>query len=354
MSWFAKNYEKAAVGGAAVVTLGLATLGYLKVSGVAEDFNVPVAESGNNKVEVLGADLVTKATSSSARKLAVSEQEAAGRPVHLFTGIPLFIKRDAPDVAIDLYTAPEVHSGIPNKWWIEYRIEPDFADSPQRDPDGDGYSNSEEFLAKTSPIDGNAHPSLIDKLKFVDVEGLKWALRPGFPNGDKVAFKFFEGDNPLNPKNKNPVGVEMAPGDIFFANDPAKSRFKFLGLEKVREMNKRINIEEEVTYAKIEDQRFNKKGTIYKIPAPLQESRIWDFAQFDYNALLSLEAAGNEGKTETIPENTKFALPFNAKEKNYLLKKVTPEQVEVEYTDPKTGQKSSVTIDKGSFPTKKP
>lgn len=69
---------------------------------------------------------------------------------------------------------------------------------------------------------------------------------------------------------------------------------------------------------------------------------------------MSLEAAGNEGKTEVIPENTKFGLPFNAKEKNYLLKKVTPEQVEVEYTDPKTGQKTNVTIDKGSFPAKKP
>lgn len=354
MSWFAKNYEKAAVGGAAVLTLGFAALGYLKVSGVPEEFNVPVAGTGNNKVEVTGADLVTKAVSSSQRKLNVPEQEAANRPVDLLTGIPLFIHRDNPGTVIDLYTAPDVHEPISNKWWIEHRLDPGFADSPQRDPDGDGYSNLEEYLAKTSPINGSDHPSLLDKLKFVDVESLKWALRPGFPNGDKTGFKFFEADRPVEPKNKNPVGVECAPGDLFFGVEPAKNRFKFLGLEKVREMNTRINIEEEVTYAKVEDQRFNKKGTIYKIPAPLQESRVWDFAQFDYSAVMSLEASGNEGKLQSIPENTKFGLPFDAKEKNYLLKKVTPEQVEVECTDPKTGQKTSVTIDKGSFPTKKP
>lgn len=253
MSWFAKNYEKAAIGGAAVAALGFAALGYLKVSGVPEDFNIPVLGDGNNKVEVAGADLVTKATSSSARQLVVPEQEAAGRPVDLLTGIPLFIHRDNPGVVINLYEAPPVHPPIPNKWWIEHRLDPGFADSPQRDSDADGYSNLEEFLAKTSPIDANDHPSLLDKLKFVDVESLKWSLRPGFPTVDKASFKYYEEDRPMEPKAKNPVGVDTAPGELFFPGEVAKNRFKFLGLETVREMNTRINIEENVTYAKIED-----------------------------------------------------------------------------------------------------
>lgn len=357
MSWLEKNYEKAAVGGAAIAALGFAALGYLKVSGVPEDFSVQIAGSGPSEIAVKDAGLVAKAIASNSRKLEVPERDVEGQPVDILTGVPLFIHRDNPNVIINLYTAPPVHPPIPNKWWIEYRLDPGYADSPQRDADSDGYSNLEEFAAKTSPIDPKDHPSLLDKLKFIDLaaESIEWSLRPGFPSADgKLSFKYYEKDRPLDPKNKNAVGVELAPGDMFFATEPLKNRFKFLGLEKVRERNSRLNIDEDVTYARIEDQRPNKKGTVYRIPAPLQESRVWDLSKHDRSADFSLEAAGHEGKIETVPENTKFGLPFDSKEKNYLLKTVTPTQVEVEYTDPKTGEKTTVTIEKGSFPTKKP
>ena len=70
--------------------------------------------------------------------------------------------------------------------------------------------------------------------------------------------------------------------------------------------------------------------------------------------MLRLEAAGNEGQLETVEENTLFGLPLDNPKKEYLLKKVTPENIEVEFTDPKTGEKTSVSINKGAFPTKAP
>lgn len=357
MSWLEKNYEKAAVGGAAIAALGFAALGYLKVSGVPEDFSVQIAGSGPSEIAVKDAGLVAKAIASNSRKLEVPERDVEGQPVDILTGVPLFIHRDNPNVIINLYTAPPVHLPIPNKWWIEYRLDPGYADSPQRDADGDGYSNLEEFAAKTSPIDPKDHPSLLDKLKFIDLaaESIEWSLRPGFLNSDgSLAFKYYEKDMPLNPKNKNQMGQDVKPGDVFFLADPAKGRFKYLRNETVDEVNPRTKSPEKVTYVEIEDQRPNKKGKIYRIPAPLQESRVWDLSKHDRSADFSLEAAGHEGKIETVPENTKFGLPFDSKEKNYLLKTVTPTQVEVEYTDPKTGEKTTVTIEKGSFPTKKP
>lgn len=352
MSWFEQNYEKAAIGGAAVAALGLAFFGWSKVGGVPNDFPDPPKGEGNNAPEVQGADLVTKATSSRARDLSWVQGAVDERQVDLFTGIPLFIPRDKPDTAIDLLKSDPVHSPIPNKWWIEYRLDPGFADSPQQDKDGDGYNNLEEFTAKTSPIDKASHPSLLDKLKYETDESLQWGLRPGFPEGgDGTTFKFLDAKG---GKNKNELGKVVKPGDIFFAEEPMKGRFKFLGLEKRKQRNERLHIDEEITLARIEDLKPNKAGTVYEIPAPLSEARINEFAQFDRSAVMTLEAAGEEGKRQTIPENTKFGLPFNNPQKDYLLKKVTPEKVEVEHTDPKTGTKSSVTINKGSFPTKNP
>lgn len=351
MSWFEKNYEKAAIGGAVVATLGLAAFGWFKVNGVPEDFNRAVKGDGTGTPEVKSADLVTKAVSSSARDLSWVQAEVDGRQVDLFTGIPLFIPRDKPDTSLDLLKSDMIHPPIPNKWWIEFRLDPGFGDAPQRDEDGDGYSNLEEFKGGTSPIDPESHPSLLDKLKYEMDESLQWAIRPGYPEGGGGTFKYIDGTGAVN---RTEVGVSIKPGELFFPKDPMKNRFKFLEFVQRREMNNRLHIEEEVTYARIEDQVANKRGTVYEIPAPLGEGRVDEFAKFDRSAVMTLEAAGNEGKSETIPENTRFGLPFSSAKKDYLLKTVTPERVEVEYTDPKTGEKSSVTINKGAFPTKKP
>lgn len=351
-SWMSKNYEKAAVGGAAVAALGLAFLGWAKVGGVAEDFSSPTKGEGNNDPAVAEAPQVAKAASSLVRKLAWTRGEVDGRQVDLFTGIPLFVKRDAPEVAVDLLKDPDIHPPIKNTWWIQYRLDPGFGDSPGRDPDGDGFSNLEEFNGKTDPADSASHPSLIDKLKYASDESIQWALRPSYPEAKGCPFTY---KDTKNNKNKSPTGTSVAPGDVFFATgEPAAAgkRFKFIKLETVKEMNKAINLEQDVTYAVVEDQKPNKMGTPYRIKVAYPEGDVAKWAQFDRSAVLSLEAAGNEGKTETFEENTRFGLPFDNKAKDYLLKKITPDEIEVEHTDPKSGAKTLFKCSKGGFPTK--
>lgn len=352
-SWLSNNYEKAAVGGAAVAAIGLAALGWLKVGGVQEDFSTLTKGEGKNDPAVAEAPLVAKAASSLARKLAWPQGDADGRAVDLFTGVPLFIASSAPDVAVDLLKSPPIHPPIPNTWWIEHRLDPGYADSPSRDPDDEGYTNLEEFEGKTDPTDPASHPPFIAKLKYEKDESLKWCIRPTFPEGDNFSFKYADQKDGMLRKNQSGAGISVKPGESFFAAEPMKSRFKYLRLEKRREMNKAINQEVDITYAIIEDQKVNKKGTKYEIPA-FPESRMDDFAKFDRSAVLSLEAAGNQGKTETVEENTRFGLPFDAKTKDYLLKKVTPDEIEVEYTDPKSGEKSLYKGSKGAFATKAP
>ena len=49
MSWFSKNYEKAALGGAVAVALGLAYLGWSKFGGVDEDFDASLKGDGQQQ-----------------------------------------------------------------------------------------------------------------------------------------------------------------------------------------------------------------------------------------------------------------------------------------------------------------
>lgn len=347
MSWFQKNYEKAALGGAVVLALGLAYMGWAKLGGVTEEFNSPSIGAGNNNSAVKDADLIQKATASFKLDRTWNQALVGDRPVDLFTGIPLYIKSSSPDDQVDPIKDEPVHAGIPNVWWIENRLDMGFADSPQRDPDSDGFSNEEEYKAKTDPNDAKSVPALIAKLMYVKDESIAWVLRPSYGEGGKFPFTY---EDSKGAKNKVSGGEMIEPNGLFFAKGPQANRFKLLGSEVRKELNRAVNIEMEVTIVRIEDQRPNKKGVIYEIPSPLSDLRKNEHVKYDRTAVLSLEAMGHEGKEFKVEENTTFALPPDAATKDYLVKTVTPESITVEYPAP-GGEKKTVTIPKGQKPT---
>lgn len=346
MSWFQKNYEKAALGGAVAVALGLAYMGWSKFGSVEEDFATQLTGSGNSNTAVRNADLIPQSKASLERRRIWDQALDGDRPVDLFTGIPLFVSSSAPEKPIDLLKDAPVHPPIPNTWWIEHRIDPGFADSPTRDPDQDGFSNLEEYTAKTNPNDAKSIPSLIAKLMYVKDESLGWVIRPGYGLNGSFPFKFQDTKGGTNQTG----GADLiAPDGLFFLKAPMMNRFKLLGSEVRKEMNPKIKIEVETTYVRIEDQRPNKKGTVYEIPSPLSEERRNEHLKWDRTAILSLEALGLSGKEFKVEENTTFSLPPDSGKKDYLLKTVTPESVVVEYTNA-AGEKKTATIPKGSMP----
>lgn len=349
MSWFSKNYEKAALGGAVAIAIGFAYMGWSVQTGVESDFSAAstLKGDGNKFTSVKDAELIPKAIASMKLDRSWTQATIDERPVDLFTGIPLFVKATSPDKAIDpLEKGGEmVHPPIPNLWWIEYRLDPGFGDSPSRDPDEDGYSNMEEFEAKTHPNDSKSHPALIQKLMYVGDETFGWVITPGYDDGNGAfGFKLF--DVKLQIINKTGIANPIQQGNLFFGAGVMPNRFKFLGSEKRTEMDKKINIPREVTIVRIEDQRPNKKGTVYEFPAPLPEQRMRDYYKYDRTAIFSLEALGESGKTFKVEENMTFGLPLSSPTKNYRVDKITPESVIIEYTDA-SGQKTTAKIAKG-------
>jgi len=350
MSWLQKNYEKAILGGAALCAVGLAFGGWRALSRVDADFVNNTRGSGGSDTSVASADEVTKALASLRLERSWDRRILEDRPVNLFVSIPLFVTSSAPERPVDLMKDEPVHPPIPNIWWLENRIDPGYEDSPDRDPDGDGFTNLEEFLAGTNPNDPKSHPPLIAKLKYVGDETLTWAVRPGFPEGEGGAstntFRYLDS---LRRNNNTGAGNPISPGGMFFSADPGMNRFKFLRHEQREIFNARIDMNETRIFALIEDQRPNKKGTVYELPAPLSEVMTPEYQQYDRTAILSLEAIGLSGQEFKVEEFTAFSLPPDAAEKNLMLKTVTPDEIVVEYTDAE-GNSASVTIQKGSLP----
>jgi hypothetical protein len=347
MSWFSTNYEKVALGGAVALALGLAYAGWSKFGGVEVEFGAVLEGKGNNNAAVKDADLIPKAKTSLTLDRTWAQGLSGDRPVDLFTGIPLFVSSADAEKPIDLMTGDPVHPPISNVWWIQNRLDPGFADSPKRDPDQDGFSNLEEFKAKTDPNDSKSFPSLIGKLLYVRDESLGWVIRPTFGDGHGgFPFNFLD---TKGATNKTPPGEMIIPNGLFFSKGVMSNRFKLLGSEVRNELSPKTNVPIETTYVKIEDQRANKKGTIYEYPAPMSPERVNEHLKYDRSAVFSLEALGFNGKEFKVEENTAFSIPPGGETKDYFAKTVTLDSVTVEYTTP-TGEKKTVDIKKGNTP----
>lgn len=329
MSWISENYEKAALGVGLVAAAGLAFVGWSKLSSVEEDFSYVPEGTGPNDPSVKNAGAVSKAQSHLQIKREWVKGDYEGRPVDLFTGVALFVNKNDLNNPVDLITGAPVHPPIPNSWWIDNRIDPGFGDSPQRDEDEDGFSNLAEFNAETDPNNDSEYPALITKLSYVGDESVQWVLRPGFKGADG-SFTFTYGDGKAN--NRVGAAEPIPPGGIFFENDPAKGRFKLLGSEEREVMNEAIQAMQNVTFVSVEDQKPNKKGKVYEIPALFRNADAAKFSYYDRTAVLSLEALGLAGQEFKVEENTTFALPPGDDKKAYKVTVVTPESVVIEFT----------------------
>lgn len=351
MSKLPKNFEKTLLGVAGVAAVGFAAMGFMKSSGVAEDFPAPVAGSPKNDVGIPEAEAADASTNSLKLNRAFEPAEDNGREVDLFVGIRLFANKNDPNNPFDPIGDPkEMHPGIPNKSWVETGADPTYANSPDRDDDGDGFTNREEFEAKTHPVDPKSVPPLINKLAFLKDESTMWYVQFGFESEGKWAPKI-RGRTPDGKQFENKISaLEMIkPGETFFKNKdkPMAERFKFIGIIEKEVTSERTKLKQMVKFGQYEDLKPNKKGEPYESQYGLPEAQLDASAYYDRTAVLDLQAIGYEGKEFRVEERTKFALPPDAPEKNYTLKKVTPEAIEVEYTDA-AGATQTLEIKKGN------
>jgi hypothetical protein len=60
----------------------------------------------------------------------------------------------------------QVHPPVPNEWFEQFNLAISDADVLTQDPDGDGFTNLDEWQGHTNPIDKNSRPDYVTKLKL--------------------------------------------------------------------------------------------------------------------------------------------------------------------------------------------
>lgn len=111
-------------------------------------------------VEVLKADRAAMAAKQTLRETTNGASPFVSR---------IYLLKDGNLVDI-LESGNELFPGIPNAWILEHGLDYLDADLPERDPDTDGFTNYEEFTAKTNPRDAKSSPEVWTKLRLTEVK----------------------------------------------------------------------------------------------------------------------------------------------------------------------------------------
>lgn len=239
MNWIKANYDR--------FLLGLAALALLACGGVL----LSNAHAFDRTFDDLRGSVTKSTTVKDAPLEQLADQAARikqpatwnpvvveGRRQPLFTSIP-YIARPATDPAtgaivetlIDPETSQEkIHDPIPNKWFLDYNLRDSLlaVDALTQDPDGDGFSNLDEFSANTDPSKKDSHPAYTTKLFLERFIQIPFRLRFEARNGEVVQI--------------NPLDVPDAPSQFLRKGQPVQgTKFKVVDLEIKSEKIEGIN-----------------------------------------------------------------------------------------------------------------
>lgn len=322
MSWFKKNYHIVSLSGGALVLVGLGYFGFRGNQAVNEQFNADNPKR-QNTVEVKGGDLADFLSKSIGEDTEIERRQIqSGRPVDLFTSVDLYTRENNHLEPLDLLTMDSpVHPPIDNQWWVDQRIDPSFSDSPQQDQDGDGFTNLEEFQAKTDPNDPGSYGELISKLEVVTVESDFWLLLFKSVLGKGYQFDFqFKGVGQRGQTNRIPASEAVQKGDSFFKRGVAKDRFVLKDIEAREEDGPTGRRPRD--WAIVEDQRPNKKGKTYELQFNLPAAKRRESTQYDHTVTFSLNAINEAANHFKVEENEQFTLPHSGGSLKYTLVEV--------------------------------
>lgn len=150
--WLKENYEKALLIVSTVVAVGVAAwliMGGLKFSELFDQTSVRPSD----EMPETGIDQLQQASKA-------FEESVTWDGDHLFVSAPVL----EVDGNLEPVGEGAVHDPIEDAWVSQYDLPMTEADLKEQDPDGDNFTNLEEFLGQTDPTDSESHPAFITKL----------------------------------------------------------------------------------------------------------------------------------------------------------------------------------------------
>jgi len=160
MDWVRAHYDRVLLIAAALVLFLCAISIWRRAAGFNENFPVMRAAPAMKTAPPLGKAAELQAA---IEKLHQPPQWTFGGRSGLFVPEKHFI--GANGLPATLQTTM-VHPPVPNEWLEQFGLPIQDSDVLEQDPDGDGFTNLEEWAGHTNPTDPNSHPDYLTKLKL--------------------------------------------------------------------------------------------------------------------------------------------------------------------------------------------
>ena len=161
MDWIKTKYDRAILLVATALLLLSTVFVFLKMKSINEVFAAYFSPaSKNTTIKPLDIDPI-----NAARDALASPAKWKKGDKTVFVGAQWILRKDGRLEPFDSGMS-EVHPGIPNKWFIDSSIDLLAPDAPEQDPDGDRFSNRDEFAGGTNPSDPSLHPPFSNKLRL--------------------------------------------------------------------------------------------------------------------------------------------------------------------------------------------
>ena len=160
MDWVRKNYERIALAAATAILLFSGIWIFHRATHFKEQF--AATQSPPPRLPAAPPGKAT-AVETAVQQLQQPPRWTFSGRSGLFVPEKHFIGADGQPAT--LHTT-EVHPPVPNEWFEQFGLPIADGDVLEQDPDGDGFTNFDEWEGHTNPTDRNSHPDYVTKLKL--------------------------------------------------------------------------------------------------------------------------------------------------------------------------------------------
>jgi hypothetical protein len=191
MHWLKQNYDLSILG---LGVLLIAASALLFVLPASEELSQTILPSSPARTQNQSAEAtieqIRKASAllESTPKISSTQSTDPTLRSSPFVSHP-FILKDG-KLLDPLQGSEKIHPPLDNAWIITHRLDYSDLGVKNRDPDGDGFSNAEEFQGKTDPNDPLSTPPSFTKLRLVQFTPIPFRLEfKGDPSGEGKEFQ---------------------------------------------------------------------------------------------------------------------------------------------------------------------